>query len=169
MADTKKMRDDFCKEFILDFNAKQAAIRAGYAKPNARQQGCRLLTRVDVQDAINAELDKRDKRIVVKQDRVVYELAQLAFADLGNYIDVENGTLTIRDLEDIDTSVLSEATHSVTDKSSVIKIKMHDRLKALELLGRHLAMFTDKTDHSNKDGSLRPVVNINIPDNKTTK
>lgn len=138
----------FCKEYLIDFNAKNAAIRAGYSKNSARVIGCQNLTKLNILAEINKEIDKRNERIAVKQDRIIYELAKIAFSDLSNFIDINGDTITIRDLTDIDTSVLSEASETVTKDGGTIKIKLADKMKALELLGKHLAMFTDKLEHS---------------------
>lgn len=136
----------FCQEYIIDFNAAQSAIRAGYSKDTAKQIGARLLSNVYLQGEVNKQLDERTQRVEVKQDRIVYELAKLAFADLGNYVSVDSSGVTVKDLDDLDTSLLQEASQSVNKEGVNVKIKMHDKLKALELLGKHLAMYTDKTE-----------------------
>jgi phage terminase small subunit len=144
----------FCKEYIIDFNATKAAERAGYSKDTAKQIGHENLTKLDLQVEINKEIDKRTERVVVKQDRVIYELAKMAFADLSNYLKIDTTGVSINpDIENFDMSVLSEASETVTKDGGTIRIKLADKLKALELLGKHLAMFTDRQEHSGFDDS----------------
>lgn len=138
----------FCREYIIDFNATKAAERAGYSKSTAKQIGYENLTKLDLQSEINKEIDARCERVVVKQDRVVYELAKIAFADISNYIKIDSNGVSIQpDIDDYDKSVLSEASETVTKDGGTIRIKLNDKLKALELLGKHLAMFMDKSEH----------------------
>lgn len=169
MNELTQKEKTFIDEYLIDFNATRAAIKAGYSKKTARTIACQTLARLHIQAEINKGIDARSERVVIKQDRVIYELSKIAFSDIANYIDLDGGSITVRDMSDIDTSVLSEISEHITPKGTNFKIKLNDKLKALELLGRHLGMFSDKLDLSNKDGSLRPIVNINIPDNNTKR
>ena len=96
---------------------------------------------------------------------------KIAFADIQNYIQVINGETVIKDLKELDTSVLNEISSIQTEIENEkkgyqsvktnTKIKLHDKLKALELLGRHLKMFTDKTELSGPNGEpIEQVINI---------
>lgn len=98
----------FVAEYIVDRNATQAAIRAGYSAKTAKSQGQRLLTNVDIMDAINKQLEYREQRTLVTADYVIKGIKEVA----------DN---TERDC---------------------------DRLKAYELLGKHLKLFTEKMEHS---------------------
>ena len=97
----------FVMEYCRDGNASRAAEAAGYQLRSASARGAELLQRADVQQAINATLQARAVRIGVDEDRVVAELALLAFAQDGS-------------------------------------VSNRDKLKALELLARHLGMFDDR-------------------------
>lgn len=77
----------FVDEYLIDLNATQAAIRAGYSAKTADQQGSRLLANVKVQQTIAEEMAKRSKRTGINQDRVILELARLAFVNITDIVD----------------------------------------------------------------------------------
>jgi phage terminase small subunit len=71
-------QDRFCREYLVDLNATQAAIRAGYSEKTAKQQGSRLLTNADVQTRISELQDEVRQRIDVKVDDVIARLIELS-------------------------------------------------------------------------------------------
>ena len=79
----------FCNEYLIDLNATQAAIRAGYSKKTANEQGARLLARVSVTEYLQKRLADRQQRTEITQDRVLQELAGIGFADAMDYARVE--------------------------------------------------------------------------------
>ena len=81
-AKQKRFRD----EYLIDLNATQAAIRAGYSSKTANEQGARLLANVSVQEAIAKATAERSKRTGISQDRVIQELARIAFVNPQNVI-----------------------------------------------------------------------------------
>lgn len=83
MALNEKQRR-FAEEYIVDLNATQAAIRAGYSPKTARSIGWRLLTNVDIQEAIQAGKAKQSKRTQITADRVLEEFASVAFKEAGD-------------------------------------------------------------------------------------
>jgi phage terminase small subunit len=105
----------FVDEYLVDLNATQAAIRAGYSKKTARSQGERMLTNVDVAAAIQKGFQKRSERTQITAEKVLLELAVIAFADLQQLADMGG--------------------------------RISDKLKALELIGKHLGMFTEKVEN----------------------
>ena len=159
MSDLKKQYKQFAEEFIKDFNATEAAIRAGYSKKTARQQGSRLLSNVDIQSYITALKEKSTKRNDITVDRVLQELALIAFLDVKEFYNEDGTVKRVHEIEETARRAIS----SVSTKEIVIgrgedaelfnieTIKSGDKLKALELLGRYLAMFTDKVEHSVDD------------------
>lgn len=145
----------FSYEYIVDFNATKAAIRAGYSKKTAASQGERLLRNVEIQSRIREHIEERQKTTGITADKVVNELARIAFFDVGVLYN-EDGTL--KEIAQLDSEV-TRAIHSTKqriekqgqdkeDWAEIKEIRTHDKLKALELLGKHLAMFTDKHEHS---------------------
>ena len=163
----------FIQEYLVDLNATQAAIRAGYSKKTASEQGYQLLQKTSVQRAIARAQKKRGDKLEITAARVLQELAIIAFSDISDYETVEpGGAVRIKAFEDMpgnsrraiasieEQRTISEpasgegTTIILNDKR---KFKLWDKLKANELIGRHLGMFNDKLSLSGKielSGSL---------------
>ena len=152
----KQMR--FVDEWLIDFNGKQAAIRAGYSAKTAEATAARLLRNVKVQAEISRRQKELQKRTEVSQDRVVKELARIAFSDMTDYAQVETRMIEKDDGTEVsyqavalkETAELSAeqraALAGIKQGANGIEVKLHDKIKALELLGRHIGMFTDKLE-----------------------
>ena len=92
----------FVEEYLLDLNATQAAIRAGYSPDTAREIGCENLTKPDISRAIAKAMAERSRRTGINQDRVVRELAKIAFVNASDVIDLKRATvLEEADREDL--------------------------------------------------------------------
>ena len=140
---TKKQKR-FCEEYLIDLNATQAAIRAGYSPDTAGAIGAENLTKPEIQRAVAKAMAERSRRTCVNAERVVLELAKVAFVNVGNVIDATDATLkTDADPEDL-AAIQSIKVKDMGDMGIEREIRMADKLKALELLGRHLGMFNDK-------------------------
>lgn len=152
-------RERFCQEFIIDLNGKKAAERAKYSKKTAEQQASRLLSNVKVQERIAELMKKRSERTRIAQDRVLQELAMIGFSDLRNYIDIDRDTGAIRakgfeDMPEGESRVLKsikedrvikeDADGEKTTVYDKVKFELWDKPKALEMIGRHLAMFVER-------------------------
>ena len=158
----KRMR--FVDEWLIDFNGKQAAIRAGYSAKTAEVTAAKLLRNAKVQAEIARRQKDLQKRTEVSQDRVVKELARIAFANIADYLHVETQTRTKDDGTEVtyQTVVFNETQELSADQRAALavvkqsvngfELKMHDKIKALELLGRHIGMFNDKLSLSGADG-----------------
>lgn len=141
------------QEYLIDLNQTQAAIRAGYSAKSAAQQASELFTKPNIHTRVEELLAERSRRVGVTQDRIVRELARIAFVQATDLIDTD--TATIR--EDSTTDDLA-AIQSVKVKTIPLpegtgterEIKLADKLKALELLGKHSGMFMDKLELSGK-------------------
>lgn len=92
MALTEKQRR-FVDEYLIDLNATQAAIRAGYSVKTAREQASQNLTKLNIQQAISEKMAERSKRTGVNQDRIVLELAKIAFVNAADVIDSDDATI----------------------------------------------------------------------------
>lgn len=90
MSNLTKKQQRFVAEYLLDLNATQAAIRAGYFERTARQQGQRLLSNVDIQAAIQKQLEARSERTQITADRVLEELAKLGFSNMLDYLRISD-------------------------------------------------------------------------------
>lgn len=144
---TKKQKR-FAEEYLIDLNATQAAIRAGYSPDTANEQGSRLLANVSVSNEINRAVAERSKRTGVNADRVVRELAKIAFVNAADVINAKDATLRNDATEDDTAAIQSVKVKTFGDDGLEREIKMADKLKALELLGKHLGMFKDKLELS---------------------
>ena len=139
----------FVAEYLIDLNATQAAIRAGYSERTAGSQGERLLKKVEVQIALAEAQQARSKRTEITADNVLAEIAKVAFADVRRIFDKDGGLVRISDLDDAAAACVAGCDLVTVSKGEgevehVAKIKLADKLKALELAGRHLGLFNDK-------------------------
>ena len=136
-------------------NATQAAIRAGYSVKTADKQGYQLLEKTRVAEAISEKMAERSRRTGVNQDRVVMELAKIAFVNAADVIDSDDATIKAGATADDTAAIQSVKVKVIPTKEGEgveREIRLNDKLKALELLGKHLGMWNDKLD-----------VNLNIP------
>ncbi len=148
----------FCREYLRDFNATQAAVRAGYSKKTAKQIAAENLSKLDLRryirelaDDLNVQTDNDIKRIIV-------ELQLIAFGSLKDVADWDSNGIILKDSEHIEESARLVSELSDSPKFGM-KIKMHDKLKALELLGKYHKIFSDKEDEDSKN---RSEITINL-------
>lgn len=148
----------FVKEYLRDLNATQAAVRAGYSKKTSNRIGPELLGKTWISDAIQAQMDKRADKIEVNADKVLEEICRLAFADVRKIFDEHGRLLPVHSLpSEISSSISSVkvVTQRIpgtdpVEVEHVAEIKFWDKKGSLELLGKHLKLFTDKVEHSGK-------------------
>lgn len=140
---TKKQKR-FCEEYLIDLNATQAAIRAGYSPESARQSGADNMKNPYIRARIEKAMAERSRRTGVNAERVVLELAKVAFVNVGNVIDATDATLKEDAAPEDLAAIQSIKVKDMGDMGIEREIRMADKLKALELLGRHLGMFNDK-------------------------
>lgn len=140
----------FADEYLIDLNATRA-YRVAYPSvkrdETAKSAGSRMLTNVNVAKYIKERMEERQKRTEVTQDRVVEELAAIAFSKATDYVEIRsNGVTGVCIIKP--TSELSDAQiraiAGIKEGANGIEIKLNDKEKALELLGRHLGMWNDK-------------------------
>jgi phage terminase small subunit len=143
----------FVEEYLVDLNATQAAIRAGYSEKTAAAIGYENLRKPHIVDAIAKAMAERSERTRVTADRVITGIAELAFYDIADLFDEKGGMRSIHDLSPMLRRAVAgvEVRELYTDEGKNIgrlsKVKLADRKGNLELLGRHLALFTDKHQH----------------------
>ena len=161
----------FVREYLLDLNATQAAIRAGYSRKTSGEIGHRLLKHVEVKKAIRRGMDKAAARYDISQERILKELAIIAYSDLKHHLDIDpdTGAIRAKGFEDMpgetsralkaikeDRVIKEDADGHKTTVFDKVRFELHDKLRALELLGKHRGMFMDKDDRGN------PVTIINL-------
>lgn len=143
---TKKQKR-FVEEYLVDLNATQAAIRAGYSPDTAQQMGSENLSKPVIKNAIDKTIAERSRRTGINQDRVIQEIAKLAFLNPVDVIDMDEATIKGEANRDDTACIASVKVKVIPGEDGNIterEIKTYDKLKALELLGKHLGMFTDK-------------------------
>ena len=140
----------FVSEYLKTGNATEAVRQAGYqckSDDAARVQGARLLTNANVAKYITERMQERQQRTEVTQDMVVKELAAIAFARATDYVEIRsNGvcsTVVIKPTTNLSDQQI-RAIAGIKEGANGIEIKLNDKEKALELLGRHLGMWNDK-------------------------
>lgn len=153
----------FCDEYLIDLNATQAAIRAGYSPKSARDIGSENLTKPHIRACIEKAMAEQSKRTGVNADRVVRELARIAFVNPTDVVNTDKATVLPGAAKDDTAAIASvkvKTSNSGTGKSVEREIRFHDKNKALELLGRHLGMFNDKLN-VNAEMAVKIVDDIN--------
>lgn len=156
MQELNQKQKRFCDEYLIDLNATQAAIRAGYSKKTARQTGMENLTKPYIQKYIQERIKNREQRTEITQDKVIQELAAIAFSngtDFARVIEKSNDEgHKWKEVEVINTDDLPEekkkAIAAIKETKFGINIETCDKVKALELIGKHLGIFKDKIELS---------------------
>lgn len=173
MALTDKQKR-FCEEYLIDLNATQAAIRAGYSPKTAEQTASRLLRNVKVQEYIAKRQKELSRSTEITQERVIKELALIAFSNNADYahvvekkmqveaggalvdvLDKDGNPVMYRTVEPVLTEELTEeqkrALAVIKKGRDGLEVKSCDKVKALELLVKHLGIFTDKIEANVND------------------
>ena len=147
----------FVREYLKDYCGYKAALRAGYAPGAADVQACRLLSLDKIQEAVKREERKLQNRFYQSKERILKELALIGFADPEEYYEVDDdGKVTINNLSKLPPQI-SRAIKSVKNKvkslrredgdeiiENQLEFTLHDKLQALQLMGKELGMFKEK-------------------------
>lgn len=131
----------FIEEYLIDLNATQAAIRAGYSPDTAQQTGSENLSKPVIRAQIDRAMAERSKRTGVNAERVIQELAKIAFVNAAEVIDPKTATVKEDALPEDTAAIQSVKVKTFGEDGLEREIKMADKIKALELLGKHLGMF----------------------------
>lgn len=164
----------FVREYLIDLNATQAAIRAGYAESGASVEGSRLLANAKIKAAVDAAMQNRAERVGITADMVLAELAKIGFSDIRKAIkwrahlveeedNPEGGDIAVIKTivtnqveligsEDIDDGTAAAISEISQNQGGGIKLKLHDKRAALVDIGKHLGMFRERVEHTGKDG-----------------
>jgi phage terminase small subunit len=137
----------FADEYLIDLNATQAAIRAGYSPATAEQQGSRLLSNAKVRAYIDERMAEHSRRTGVTQERIIRELARIAFVNPPEVVDMDNATIYGYATEDDTAAIASVKVKTIpTEAGTGIEreIRFADKIKALELLGKRFGMWLDR-------------------------
>ena len=168
MAGLTEKQKMFVLEYLVDLNATAAARRAGYSEKTADKIAFQLLEKTLVQEAIKEQMEAREKRTLITSDRVLQQLVKIAFSDIkdmlsfktvktldetatalvGSPILTYKTVVDVKDSDEVDGTLIAE----VQETRDGFKFKRNDQMKALELLGKHLGMFTERHEHTGPNG-----------------
>lgn len=152
----------FVDEYLIDLNATQAAIRAGYSARAAAVTGLRMLRDAKIAAAIAEQQQARSERTQITQDQVLTELLILLKSDVRDFDVDDTGQLTLRDgAADAAWRAVSSVKHRITtrgkgdDAETVreIEFRLWDKNAALKMAGQHLGMFVERHEHTGTDGT----------------
>jgi len=153
----------FVEEYLVDLNATQAAIRAGYKDANIGRQ---LITKNNVSEAIQKRMGERSERTQLTADDVVLQLARMGMADVRKLFTPQGQLKAVHELDD-DTAAAIQSIEVVTkhipmpgdeppEVEYLHKIKLVDKIKPLELIGKHmgkqLGQWAEKVEHEHNAG-----------------
>ena len=164
----------FCDEYLIDLNATQAAIRAGYSEKTAYRTGADNLRKPQIEEYIAKRQKELSRSTEITQERVIKELALIAFSNNADYahvvekklqveaggtladvLDKDGNPVMYRTVEPVLTEELTEeqkrALAVIKKGRDGLEVKSCDKVKALELLGKHLGIFTDKIEANVND------------------
>jgi len=157
MAKLTAKQKTFVNEYLVDLNATQAAIRAGYSEKTAYRTGADNLRKPQIQIYIQEAMKEREKRTEITQDRVLKEYAKIAFFNPKNLFSSNGQPKDIAELDDDTAAVIAgldvnDVYEGFGDDRTFIgylkKYKLADKKGALDSLARHLGMFNDKLEIS---------------------
>jgi len=157
MSDTKPgaveltpRQSRFVDEYLIDLNATQAAIRAGYSEKSARQSGADNLSKPYIADEIQRRMDERSDRVQIDADFVIQGIARnIARCEQGSPVVDRSGEPVMTETPD-------------GELAPAWRYDATNALKGYELLGKHLKLFTEKHDHTSSDGSMGRVEKVEI-------
>lgn len=147
MSNLNEKQKRFADEYLIDLNATQAAIRAGYSPRSAGEQASRLLKNAKVRAYIDERMAELSRRTGVNQERILRELARIAFVNAPDLINMEDATVredaTVDDMAAI-ASVRVKVIPTENGQGIEREIRLADKIRALDLLGKRFAMWTER-------------------------
>lgn len=162
----KELRDErFAREYLIDLNGAQAAIRAGFAPKSARVTASKLLTKPNVKAIIEADSRAAAEKLGITAVSVLRELQLMGFSNMQDYSKKQsNGTLRL-DFSQVTREQAAAIQEITTEEFTIpgeddedvrvvtkMKFKLADKRGSLELLGKHLKLFNERLDLGNADG-----------------
>jgi len=152
-------QQSFVQEYLIDLNGEAAYARAGYKArgASARTNAWRLLTNADIQAAIREAQQARIARVNVRADDVLRELMKVAYSDMRRFSTWGPDGVALKPSGDLDSdsaACVAEVSQTTSESGGSIKFRLHSKVQALELLGRHLALFKDKLEITERKNEL---------------
>lgn len=144
-------QERFCQEYVVDLNATQAAIRAGYSEESARVQASKLLTKLNIQERVRELQTKTTYKLNITRERIMAELQSIAFANPADYCEFNESGVSLKDSRELSREVLAsiqEVSEVMNQHGGSRKVKQHDKLKALELIAKMGGFHHEKVEHT---------------------
>lgn len=154
-------QERFVEEYVQDLNATQAAIRAGFSRKTAATAGSRLMRNVQIQAAVDKALAARATKSEITAERVLREVASLAFSDVGQIIDHSGPEPKLRPANEIpeaarraisSVKIRREKTGKDQPDAEIVEFRLWNKNDALEKLAKHLGLLKERVEHTGKDG-----------------
>jgi phage terminase small subunit len=144
-------QEKFCREYVKDFNGAQAAIRSGYSKKTAKESAAQVLTNINVTERINELTKKQSEKSEVTAQMIIDEFKKIAFTSIAH---LHNTWITRKEFEDltddqkaaiqeIKTRTRTEVINKTAYEIEEIQIKLYDKQRALENLGKHIGFYAE--------------------------
>jgi phage terminase small subunit len=149
------MQELFCKEYLVDLNFTAAAIRAGFSKRSAAQLGWQQMEKPQVKARVKELMDKRSNEVEINAEWVLRRLSYIADVDLKDAYDKDGQLLRLSEMpENLRRAVSSldvyENFLDGVEVGETKKLRMFDKVRALEQIGRHLGMWNDSLNLNDK-------------------
>lgn len=164
----------FCREYVLDYNGTQAAIRAGYSKRTAYSQSFDLLKKPEIQKEIQSLESRIENKVIITKDKILRELSMIGFANLADHVTIDNETGCVQaiGIDNLPTGA-SRAIKKVKERrvikstasgdevlESTFEFELHDKQTALVNMGKELGMFKDKHEVGLDEASIEAILSV---------
>lgn len=155
----------FCLEYVIDLNGTRAATAAGFSPKGARFRASELLKRSDVADRISELKAKQQQRLEITADRVLLEVARVAFATMGDFGTWGKNGVTLIDSDKLTPDQMAAVLEVSEGENKRVSIKLHSKVAALDRLMKHLGLLKDQVDvhHSGAVRFIPPEVIATTP------
>lgn len=165
----------FVNEYLVDLNATQAAIRAGFSEKSANVNSSRMLTNANIQNAIQQGLKKKLSKPDNLSDRVISELTKIAMVDIKDFLKFDKDGVVLKNSDDVDGTMINEVssrtieneTEQGTNRRVNLKFKLHDKMKALEMLSKYLGLLNKDTTEETPVQTINNIKTVMIQIVKT--
>lgn len=148
-------QEKFCQEYLIDLNGTQAAIRAGYSKNSANEQAAQNLAKLSIINRLNELRKGLSEKVGITQKMVLDELAKIGFSNIKDYMDGHLSMKNLNEVEEDKAAAIGSIKKTVSTfeggETVYTEFKLHDKIKSLELIGKHLGFFE-------KDNNAKVVV-----------
>ncbi len=168
------MQLKFVEHYLITLNATKSAMLAGYSSDTAEQQGYQLLQKPSVSRELRKRMRRRAKRLEITAENVLREISRIAFSDIRAVCDFDadlgvrfkdsnnmhqDAAAAIQSVQS-DVSVTGSGRDREPVTTTTIKLKLHDKLRALDLAGRHLGLWAGAADD---DKAMQPIALAYVP------